>query len=214
MKRIINIYAVVLIALLLSSCTVVVEDEESYIESKDIQNHYDVSSNNVVVKYCNDAKNNDYEIMLVQTDELPLSPEDDDFDIYKSAYYGEFELWLIKDESIVDLLNLNDLFGVENIGFIGKFDLVRDDLNNDGKMDFNIGIRNENSFNYIVFTVKENSFKVFTFDGSKILKSASTHHSEEFERGAEGEIVITLPKNVGGFYEKRYYWKGDEFKSN
>lgn len=213
MKRIINLYAAVLIVLLLSSCTLV-EDEESYIESKDIQNHYDGSSNNVIVKYCDDAKNNAYEIMLVQTEELTLSPEDDDFDIYKSGYYGEFELWLIKDESIVDVLYLNDLFGIKNIGFIGKFDLVGDDLNNDEKMDFNIGIINENYFDYIVFTVNENSFKVFTFDDSKILKSASTHHSEEFERGAEGEIVIMLPKDVGGFYEKRYYWNGDEFKSN
>ena len=48
------------------------------------------------------------------------------------------------------------------------------------------------------------SIKVFLFDGSYILKSAITNHSERFARGTEGELIITLPKDVGGLYERKY----------
>lgn len=61
-------------------------------------------------------------------------------------------------------------------------------------------------FEFVVFTVDYKSIKVFLFDGSYSLKSAPTNHSERFSRGTEGELIITLPKDIGGFYERKYLW--------
>lgn len=216
MKKPICIYTMTFIILLLSSCSIV-GNEESLAEvnnEDNIQSLNNVDSGNVVTEYSNDTENNTYEIILIQTEELlPLIPEDDDFDIYKSAYYGEFELRLIKDERIIDSLNLNDCFGLEKIGFIGKFTLADDDINNDGNADFNIGIMNDGIFEFIVFTVRDNKFDAFQFDDSKILMRVSPHHSKNFKKGLDGEIIITLPKEIGGFYEKIYYWDGAQFLS-
>ncbi|MCK5763670.1 MAG: hypothetical protein KAH05_06090 [Clostridiales bacterium] len=166
-----------------------------------------LKDNSVVNKVITEYKNDSFEIKFVQTKELPpLTPDDENFDIYKSAYYGQFELWLIKDDVTVDILNLNNHFGMRSIGFIGKFDFVDDDINGDGNPDFNIGIMKDDIFEFVVFTVDYKSIKVFLFDGSYILKSAITNHSERFTRGTEGELIITLPKDIGGFYERKYLW--------
>ncbi len=136
----------------------------------------------------------------------PLTPDDEDFNIYKSGYYGRFELWLIKDGKTVDIMSLNTHYDRNYIGFIGDFDLVDDDINGDGNADFNIGIMAEDLFEYVVFTVNQKSFDVFLFDEKGSLLSASKHHSEKFKQGSKGELIISLPKDTGGYYEEKYFW--------
>lgn len=151
---------------------------------------------------------NPFEVKLVQTVVLtPLTPNDEGFDRNLSGFYGGFELWLVKDGKVVDSLDFNECFGYEKIGFVGPFLIVGDDYNDDGKLDFNIGIIDKRGSAVIFFTVEENSFQMFTFEGSKTLMRANPHHSEDFQRGTEGELLINRP---GGSYEK-YFWDGIQF---
>ena len=178
-----------------------------------IANRDDSLVNKVISTYKNDS----YEIQLIQFKEVPPpTPDDKNFNIYTSAYYGDFGLQLLEDGRIIDSLSLTNYFKAI-IGFIGDFDLVDDDINGDGLPDFNIGIMKEPYFEFVVFTVKDKSFHVFMFDGSYTLKSTPTNHSDQFERGPEGELLITLPyKHIGGYYEKSYFWneKSARFESN
>lgn len=178
-----------------------------------IANRNDSIVNKVISTYENDS----FEIKLIQHEEIrPPTPDDDNFSIYTSAYYGHFSLQLSEDDRVIDSLSLTNHFGAI-IGFIGDFDFVDDDINGDGLPDFNIGIMKEPYFEFIVFTIKDKSFQIFMFDGSYILKSTPTNHSDQFERGPEGELIITLPnKYTAGYYEKRYFWNetSARFESN
>lgn len=217
MKRITGIGTIVFIVLVLSIFFVTTQNEEVHIKNEkkgDIQNYYNLNSYNTITEYSIVTENELLKIKLIQTrKKTPFTPEDEAFNIYKSAYYGEFNLFLLKDELIVDTLNLNECFELKDIGFIGKFTLVGDDINCDGFEDYNIGIMNDDEFEFVVFTVIENSFEVFTFDNEKVIKRASTHHSDDFFIGAEGEVIVTLRSGNHGFYEKKYFWDGVQFLS-
>lgn len=161
----------------------------------------------IIAEYINTG-DNPYQVMLVQTTVLtPLTPDDEDFDRYLSGFYGGFELWLVKKGEVVDSLDFNECFGYEKIGFIGTFPIVGEDFNDDGNLDFNIGIIDKRGSVVTFFTVRDDSLDVFTFDGSKTLLRASPHHSEDFQRGPEGELLIN---RSGGPFEK-YFWNGIQF---
>ncbi len=168
-----------------------------------------------IIAEFNNTGDNPYEVKLVQTVVLtPLTPDDEDFDMYNSGFYGAFELWLVKDGEVVDSLDFNECFGYEKIGFVCPFPIVGDDYNDDGNLDFNIGIIDKRGSAVIFFTVKDDSLYVFTFDDSKILMRANLHHSEDIQRGVDGELLINLPKKEGGgYYLERYVWDGVQFVS-
>jgi hypothetical protein len=213
------IFIIIIILLLIISSfssTGVSHNREEAINDTDStidQSLYDLDSHNTITEYNIDIDNEPFKIILIQTEELtPLKPEDEGFSIYKNGYYGEFKLLLLKNELIVDILDLNDCFNLKYIGFIGEFTLVGQDLNNDGIEDYNIGIMGNDDFEFIVFTVKENSFEIFTFDGEEILRRPNPHHSESFLKGSEGELIVTA-RGEHRFYRKRYFWNGLQFIS-
>ncbi len=216
MKKILSISTIIFIIIVLSIFSFVSHNREEAIKETDVtidQSLYDLDSHNIITEYSIDIDNEPFKIILIQTEELvPLKPGDEGFSIYKSGYYGEFKLLLLKDELIVDILDLNDCFNPKHIGFIGKFTLVGEDLNNDGIEDYNIGIMGDDDFEFIVFTVKENSFEIFTFDGKEILRRPNPHHSEGFLKGSEGELIVTV-RGEHRFYRKRYFWNGFQFIS-
>jgi hypothetical protein len=169
----------------------------------------------IIAEY-NNTGDNPYEVMLVQTEVLtPLTRDDEGFDMYLSGFYGGFELWLVKEGEVVDSLKFNECFGYEKIGFVGTFPINGADYNDDGNLDFNIGIIDKRGSGAIVFTVKDDSFHVFTFDGSKIFRRINPHHSEPYLRGSEGELSIEhFQKEEGGeYYLEKYYWDGMQFIS-
>ena len=168
-----------------------------------------------IIAEFNNTGDNPYEVKLVQTVALtPLTPDDEDFDMYNSGFYGAFELWLVKDGEVVDSLKFNECFGYEKIGFVGTFPIKGADYNDDENLDFNMDIIDKRGSGTIVFTVKDDSLYVFTFDDSKTIMRANPHHSEDFQRGADGELIINLPKKEGGgYYLERYFWDGIQFVS-
>ncbi len=216
MKKIIIISTIIFIIIVLSIFSFISHIGEEAIKNTNStidQSLYDIDSHNTITEYNIDIDNEPFKIILIQTEELtPLKSEDEGFSIYKSGYYGEFKLLLLKNELIVDILDLNDCFNLKYIGFIGKFTLVGQDLNNDGIEDYNIGIMGNDDFEFIVFTVKENSFEIFTFDGKEILKRPNPHHSESFLKGSEGELIVAV-RGDHRFYRKRYFWNGFQFLS-
>jgi len=216
MKKIISISTIIFIIIVLSIFSFISHNGEEAIKDTDVtidQSLYDLDSHNTITEYNIDIDDGPFKIILIQTEELtPLKPEDKGFSIYKSRYYGKFKLLLLKDELIVDILDLNDCFNLEYIGFMGKFTLVGEDLNNDGIEDYNIGIMGDDDFEFIAFTVKENSFEIFTFDGEEILNRPNPHHSEGFLKGSEGELIVTV-RGEHRFYRKRYFWNGFQFIS-
>lgn len=207
------IFIIIIIFLLIISLFCSTGNNSNNTDSTIDQSLYDLDSHNTITEYNIDIDNEPFKIILIQTEELtPLKPEDEGFSIYKNGYYGEFKLLLLKDELIVDILDLNDCFNLKYIGFIGEFTLVGQDLNNDGIEDYNIGIMGNDDFEFIVFTVKENSFEIFTFDGEEILRRPNPHHSESFLKGSEGELIVAV-RGDHRFYRKRYFWNGLQFIS-
>jgi hypothetical protein len=168
----------------------------------------------VIAEINDNSKSESYMVMLVQIETVPpLTPDNERFDLYSSGFYGEFELRLVKNETKVDFVNLNDYFGLERIGFVGVFDIVGTDLNGDGNLDFNVGIMDGTGFNYVVFTVQQDELVMFKFDSSKVLESSLKHHSVKFKRSEKDELIIPISRTTGGYCEKCYVWDGMQFIS-
>lgn len=161
----------------------------------------------IIAEYKNTG-DDPYEVMLVQTEVLPpLTPDDQSFDMYLSGFYGGFDLLLVKQGEIIDSLNFNECFGYEKIGFIGPFSICGADYNDDGNLDFNIGIIDKRGSATIFFTVEEDALQIFTFDGESLVMVANPHHSETYQPRPDGGLVINRP----GEYMDEYVWDGRQF---
>ena len=83
--------------------------------------------------------------------------------MYNSGFYGEFVLRPVKDGKVVDSLNFNKCFGYEKIGFVGLFSIVGTEYNDDGNLDFNIGIIDRRGSAVVMFVIIPTSIDIVSF---------------------------------------------------
>lgn len=152
-----------------------------------------------------------YHVILSQSRyEKPLTPEDEGFSMYYSAYYGAFDIIITDKQNVeTDRVSLNSYFNEENIGFIGRFDLRIEDYNFDNYLDFGIGqikrFLDCGVFGYVVFSVNENGEIIhLPVENGFLYNSGDAASLECFINKEENYIRVGLPKEEGSGY--KFYW--------
>lgn len=159
-----------------------------------------------------------YTAKLVQTKYLePLTPEDEGFSMFNSAYYGGFDIVITnKQEQEIDRVALNAYFEDVDMGFIGNFDIIIADYNFDKCPDFAIGQPKGfgcGVFGYVLFSVDKNGKIINLPVQDGFLYAAEIDASVGFSVNKETKgIEVHLPKEKGDGYEKyEYIWEKDCF---
>lgn len=163
-----------------------------------------------------------YVLQVIQTEyKDPPKPEDKNFGIYKSGYYGKFAVVAIDNKgNEVSRKDLNSYFGNVDIGFIGKFDLIIQDYNKDGCDDFPIGqytVNGSHEFAFVPFSInKDGVLSNLSTTGYKddgYIYCEAANHTDEFNESTQGNgiEVDIYNKEYGGYRKAEYNWDGEKF---
>lgn len=175
-------------------------------------------TNNIIAS--KDLEN--YTLQVIQTEyKDPPTPEDENFDIYRSRYYGKFAV-VVKDNKGkgVSKKDLDSYFGNVDMGFIGNFDLIIQDYNKDGCDDFSIGqftYNGSDEFAFIPFSIsKDGILSTLPTTGYKddgYIYCEAANHTDKFSESAQGNgiEVLIYNKKYGGYRKAEYNWNGEKF---
>lgn len=173
--------------------------------------------NNIVAS--KDLEN--YTLQVIQTEyKDPPTPEDENFDIYRSRYYGKFAVVVIDNKGKeVSKKDLNSYFGNVDIGFIGNFDLIIQDYNKDGCNDFSIGEPTNDGgdeFKFVPFSVNSDgilsTLSVTGYKEDNFIYSESVDHTQSFSDSSKGNgINVFVNPKESGYKTGEYNWDGEKF---
>lgn len=140
----------------------------------------------------------------------PSKATDSQFDIYKSYIFGNFDAVIYKNNTELDRLNLNSLFGETAIGWAGPVPIIFDDYNDDCQPDFAIGqpITGTADFRYIILTVSTegtlNRLNVTGYKDNGFIYNSN--ETPEFKKLLSPEIGVSVVLSDGGWTKGTYTW--------
>lgn len=166
------------------------------------------------------VQNKEYQLSIIQTEyEKPLSPNEPNFNIYKSTYLGSFDL-LMQDSSgkVTSRVVLNKYFGNEALGFMESFPIIFKDYNQDGNPDFIISQPDKDSpeFKYVIFSINSEgiiyNLPAVGYKDDGFIYSAGFQTDLSLLGNGEKGITVTL-SNFNGyqFAQGKYLWNGSKF---
>lgn len=128
-------------------------------------------------------------------------------------YDGQF-IFEVSDTggNVIKSTNLNSFYN-EEITFINPFDLILDNYNADGQLDFLLGQRfSSNGSTYKIFSIQE-TYEIIELpiEGNTDLYIADSRHSTYLERDAEGILYYTTYDQQKGHQQKRLLWQDERF---
>ncbi len=163
-----------------------------------------------------------YVLQVIQTEyKDPQTPEDENFDIFKSGYLGRFAVVAIDNKgNEVSRKDLNSYFGNVDIGFIGKFDLIIQDYNKDGCDDFSIGqytFNGSHEFAFVPFSISKDrvlsNLPTTGYKDDGYIYCEAANHTAEFSESTLGNgiEVDIYNEQYGGYKKAEYNWDGKKF---
>ena len=166
-----------------------------------------------------DAYDHKYLIKIIQTEyRKPLSPGEQDFIPYVSRYRGWFDL-LVQNSSgeITSRVSINKYFDNNDLAFGGPIDLIFNDYNKDGDIDFGIGRPTKNpEFQCVLFSINSEGIVYnlpaggYKEDG--FIYSIGDEGVFDLLDNGENGIAVPLFDIVNNRYMLgKYLWNGSKF---
>jgi|GEM_PF-4767854 len=161
-------------------------------------------------------KDKTYRIAVKQTEtQTPPTPEDKNFSIYESHYYGNFDLICYDtDGNQTDRIALNPLFGNKKMGFSTNFSLIVNYYPRTGKADFNIGQATATSppkgaaMGYLILSLdQDGKLKNMPVEGGYVYSGTDDFSSTELNTNGQTELQATRT-GIGQFL---YNWDGTKW---
>ncbi len=161
-------------------------------------------------------KDKTYRIAVKQTEtQTPPTPEDKNFSIYESHYYGKFDLICYDtDGNQTDRIALNPLFGNKKMGFSTNFSLIANYYPRTGKADFNIGQATATNppkgaaMGYLIFSLdQDGKLKNMPVEGGYVYSGTDDPSSTELNTNGQTELQATRT-GIGQFL---YNWDGTKW---